>query len=60
VVPELVDEDVGRPERVGGHGAVEPEDASAAVGVAVDQDLHELVGANEATSRNERLSKVRT
>src|SRR6185312_16923878 len=40
---ELVDEDVRGPEAVGGHGAVEVEDAAAAVGVAVDEDLDELV-----------------
>ena len=60
VVAELVDEDVGRPGAVGGHGRVEVEDASAAVGLPVGEDLDDVVGRAAATSRNARLSNVST
>ena len=40
---ELVDEDVRRPRAVGGDGAVQAEDAAAAVGRAVGQDLDDVV-----------------
>ena len=43
VMAELVDEDVRRPDAVGGDGAVEPEDAATAVGRGVGQDLDDVV-----------------
>src|SRR5438445_808826 len=43
VMPELVDEDVRRPDAVGRDGAVQPEDAAAAVRRAVHEDLHGVV-----------------
>ena len=44
VMAEFVDENIRRPQAVGGDGAVEIEDAAASVGGAVDQDFDELVG----------------
>ena len=43
VMPELVHEDVRRPDAVGRDGAVEAVDAAAAVGRAVGQDLDDVV-----------------
>ena len=43
VMAELVDDDVRRPEAVGRHRRVLPEDPAAAVGAAVDDDHHDVV-----------------
>ena len=45
VMPELVDEDVVGKLMIGRDGAVEVEDAAAAVGLAVDHDLDDVVGS---------------
>ena len=43
MMPELVDEHIGRPGAVGGDGAVQPENPAAAVGRGIGQDLHDVV-----------------